>query len=98
MSTDSIPPPFDPPALAAALIQLRDAAHVLSERLTQLWIDSRETEDRITADQLDPLVDEAMLHAAFVDAVQQRMTRQPMITDVGVRLDANRWAKRQGLQ
>jgi hypothetical protein len=98
MSTDSIPPPFDLPALVTELGQLRDSAHVLSEQLTQLWIDSRETEDRIPADQLDPLVDDAMLHAALADAVHQRMTRQSMITNLGVRLDASRWARAQGLK
>jgi hypothetical protein len=50
MSTDSIPPPFDPPELAAALVELRDSAHALAGRPTQLWIESADSDDCITAD------------------------------------------------
>lgn len=93
MDTPSIPPPVD---LAAALVELRDHAHELAEKLEDLWCDSVETEDRIEADQLDPLLDEAVVLAATLDAVQHRVTGQPMTTNIGKRLKQIKQERAQG--
>jgi len=75
MDKPSIPPTLD---LPDALVRLRDHAHELAEKLEDLWCASGETEDHSEADQLDPLMDEAMVLAATLDAVKHRVTGQPM--------------------
>ena len=95
MSAPSIPPPLAPAELATTLTALRDSAQDLAERLTAFWID---LESDALGVALDPMVTNAQVHAALVDAVHQRMTRQPMTTDIGVRLDAHRGGQAPGLR
>ena len=82
--------PLIGPALGKALVELRDHAHDLAEKLKVLWIDSGETEDRIAADELDPLVSQAAVLAAHADALQHRVTGQSMTTDIGKRIEQSK--------
>jgi hypothetical protein len=90
MDTPSIRPTFD---LAGALVDLRDHAHDLAERLKALWIDPAQTDDRIAADDLDPLVGMAMTFAAHIDAVQHRVTDGPMTTVIGSQIESLKRAR-----